>query len=226
MELTNDKAKEDFEIIKSTIEQADKKQNDMSGLLLRYGLVQLLLFILFQLFFVSVAMRIENLWPIVVFRALELLSYIYITIIYFKVYRNVRMSSNKYFLGFLVTFGVVAVIYPYINIMLNIVSFWVNVSMESSMRLQNYNSLLSIILFCVCFIVCGFITNKKIFVAISVLILTLYLTMDILDIFLYYAEIEIGNVGIGASGILKYVCTTLGYITLSFILKRRKNNGY
>ncbi len=220
MKLTINKAKDDFEIIRQTLEQSEKRKYDLSNLLLKFGFINLILSI-FSISEIAFSWSINNIMTLVVFVTFKVLLYIYITIVYFKVFKAVHMSSNKYFLGFLMTFGVIGIIFPYVNTLINIIGYWINISMENLMRLMYYNSLLNITLFCISFIICALIINKKILIFFACIIFSLYIFVDVFEIYINFNKLDIG-----VTGIINSIFTTLGYIGLSFLLKWRHNNEY
>lgn len=220
MALDEKKAHEDFETIRMTLDQAKKGYNGLYELLLRYGLVQLILCV-FSIVMGNLLRNFSGFGFISL--VLNILAAIYMTVFYFKVYNAENETSNKYYLSCISMWGIIAITLPFINIAIRgtILAISSDKAIDLLPKIQEYNMIINILLVCFSFIICGNISNKKILIISSIIILYVFLNLYIL-----YYNTNVSEIGTAALTVLYYICITLGYIGLSYMLRWRNKNGY
>jgi len=221
MDLNENKAYEDFQTIRKTLEQTKNDYKGLSIILFRYGLIQLILIIL-SIVLGGFIRYDGTLGGSVILTVLNILFPIYMTVIFLKVYHLENMTSNKYYLSCIGMWGIITIALPFINFVIR-VSIMVLAHENSGYLLpkqQDHTTLINMLLFCFCIIICGFITNKKGYIILSLLILFIFLELNIL-----YYNTEISEIGTRVLTIFYYSCITIGYIGLSYMLRWRNDYG-
>lgn len=220
MNLDENKAYEDFTTIAKTLEQTKKDYNGLHKILLRYGVVQLILCML-SIVLGSFLKNHTAFGFISLF--LDIMAAIYMMSVYFRIYNTENITSNKYYLSCLSTWGIMAVSLPFLNLAVRWIVFTVSPQnvIQLLPKMEEYTMLINILLFCFCFIICSFITNKKSLIILSLIILFLFIILDML-----YYNSNISELGSSILTIFYYACITIGYIALSYTLQRSHKNGY
>lgn len=220
MELNEKKAYEDFESIKVTLDQAKKGYNGLYEILWTYGVIQLILCVLSIL----MGSLLKNLVAYsFISLLLNTLATIYIMIFYFRLYNAENTTSNKYYLSCISMWGVITIVLPFINIAVRVTILAAAPDQAIILlpKIQEYNMIINILLVCFCFIICGFICNEKVLIILSIIILFVFLELSIL-----YYNTNISEHGTTMLTVFYYICVTLGYIGLSYLLRWRNKNGY
>jgi len=221
MDLNENKAYEDFQTIRKTLEQTKNDYKGLSIILFRYGLIRLILIIL-SIVLGSFVTYDGTLGGSVSTMVLNLLFPIYMTVLFLKVYHSENMTSNKYYLSCIGMWGIITIALPFFNLAIR-VTIMVLASENAPYLLpkqQDYTMLINMLLFCFCIIICGFITNKKGYIILSLLILFIFLDLNIL-----YYNTRISKIGTNVLTIFYYSCITIGYIGLSYMLRWRNDYG-
>jgi len=218
MDLDAKKVHDDFAIIARTFEQAKKSYNGIQEILLRYGIVQLILTIIS----VVLGSSLKNHTGFILL-FLDMIAAIYMMTVFFRVYKAENITSNKYYISCLSTWGIIAVALPFINIAARWIIFAVYPEgvIHLLPKMQEYTMLINILLFSFCLIISSFIINKKSLIILSIAILFTFITLNVL-----FYNTNLSELGITTLTIFYYVCITLGYIILSYTLRRSNKNGY
>ena len=220
MNLEKEKAYDDLTTITETLEQTRKDYSGLYEILWRYGAIQIALCVF--------PIVLRKVWGDhssfgFVALALGILAAVYMLIIYFKIYNKENITSNKYYLSCLGMWGVIAVALPFVEIAVR--GIILAVSPERALdllpRLQEFDMLINILLVCFCFIICGFIVNRKGLIILSIIILFVFITLDML-----YYNSGVSGRGPAALIIFYYICITVGYLGLSYILRWSSKDGY
>ncbi|HZK27299.1 MAG TPA: hypothetical protein VFD00_07170 [Thermoclostridium sp.] len=217
MKLNKDQAYTDIQTIKKTLESTKSNFEGFYTILLLYGVFRLALFIIASpmILFFRNSMN-HRFLPFIIF-LINILISVSILIIYIKIFKGEKDVSNKYYLSCMATWGIIAVVLPFIMIAVRcgIILFLPSeFTLGTMSKLAEFNMLINIMLVTFCFIICSILTNKKWLTGISLLILFVFLLLDIV----FYNTMKVN--GTLAVYIFYNVVTTVGYIILAYVLKR------
>ena len=155
--------------------------------------------------------------------ALKTVMYILFFVYFIKVYREEKVSSNRYYLSFLsILIGVTVLLPLLIFIIRNMFDYNVPIEKVSEflMNLQWLSTLSNILLFCFSMIVCGYIIRKKRMIFTSGILLFLYLiTALIYNNVIFTIGLTKTPSSISLSELYYCLTTSIGYIIIATILK-------
>lgn len=220
MVLDNKKAYEDFETIRTTLEQSKKNYGGFSILLFQYGFIQLILIVLS--YALGSLIFYDSRYSMILF-ALEIIFDLYMIVLFLKIFRDEKLTSNKYYLSCISMWGLITISLPIISLVVRVtvIFFASNVSNSAMVKLVASTGDIDILLFCFAALICGFITNKKAYIAMSIVILFTYLELSAL-----FFDTSLSALGEQVLYIFYNTIISVGYIVLSIILRRGIKNGY
>ncbi len=155
--------------------------------------------------------------------ALKTVMYILFFVYFIKIYREEKVSSNRYYLSFLsILIGVTVLLPLLIFIIRNMFDYNVPIEKVSEflMSLQKLSTLSNILLFCFSMIVCGYIIRKKRMIFTSGIFLFLYLiTTLIYNNVVFTIGLTETPSSISLSELYYCLTMSIGYIIIATILK-------
>lgn len=219
MRLNGEKANNDIQTIKETLDRAKSDFNGLHTILLYYGVTQLasmiITLLIVSIFNPSKGSVIYTFLPAII----SAIASVFILFIYIKIFRKEKNTSNKYYLSCLAMWGSMAVFLPFIMLAVRIGIYLINsqgYKPDTPVRLYEFEMLINVMLVCFCCIICSFITNKKWLAGTSLLILLTFLVLNIS----FYSTISNGAFVLN---IFYFSITTLGYIALSFMIRKSEH---
>lgn len=219
--LEKQKAQQDFETIKTTLDQTRTNYNGLQKLFLRYAIIQS--FLLLCNLILGAAFKLYLQYPFLPI-TISMITAIYMVFYYFKIYGQESTASNKFYLSCIGMWGIMVVAFPFIDFALRILTGFLitpDYLNQATLLSVQFSYLIEILLVCSCFIICAFLLNRKILIAAAVILLSAFLTVDLLCFATDTTQIDTNSFHL-----FYYACIILGYLFLSFLLRRRNSHGH
>ncbi|MCW3491624.1 hypothetical protein [Dethiobacter alkaliphilus] len=217
-----DGALEDIRIIKTSIGENKGSFDKIYKFLLFLGIVNLVGFMLTALGFFMFTLD-DRYWMFI--GNMNIVMHLLLFVYFVKVYKEEKISSNKYYLAFLNIFAGIVFLLPFLNL---IMRFWVSFSVyyrdvsETFFKLREVSMTSNILLFCFILVLCGLFLKKTSMFFASAVIFLLYLIFSVVYNVPTFDNIEGGSIPLLA--IYYDLVKSIGYIVVATILKKNRAN--
>lgn len=229
MKLTQQKIYENIEEIKETIECSKRKFSGLYKLFLGYGILQGILFIFDLIGSITLWSNFKTTY---LNFAAEMVTSIIVVILYVKVYKSEKNTSNRYYLITLSIWGIMVTVMPFLLLTARLLNtLWGNESAIVMLKtLEDYDMLANMMLICSAIIMVGYIIDKRWLLVISILLLFGFIIVRGIPVVMEIPILVKGNIKmsltLSASAIVYYVFNIGGYIGLGTLLKyQEKKSG-
>lgn len=226
MEMTQEKIYEEIGEIRETIEFSKRKFTGPYKLFFGYGGLQGILFIINLIG--SFVFKIGNGNAYFNF-VLEMLISIIIVILYLAIYKSEKITSNRYYLIAISTWGILIAALPFLLFGARLViMLWAKESaLEALQVLMDYKMMASMMLACVAAITTGYIIDKRQVSFFAVLILFCFICTRVLSGASFTIFVNANTeIVLELSMIIYYVINIIGYIVLGILIKcQEKKSG-
>ncbi|MDW7649761.1 MAG: hypothetical protein SCK29_01305 [Bacillota bacterium] len=226
MESSLSVALDDIRIIKNSIGESKSRYEKVYKFLLLLGIVNLGGFLLETFGLMMLSFPTLDRYFIFSF-IINAVMYLLLFVYFVRVYKEEKISSNKYYLGFLSIFAGIVFLLPILKILMRfLVSLAVHYQSigKAFIVLNDISMISNILLFCFIIVLCGFLLGKRSMFFASSIIFLFYLIISVI-----YSDITFTLPfskrpdGYGLSLLwLYYSCAiSIGYIILAILLKNR-----
>ena len=222
-----DRAINQVGLIQNAIERSQSKWEGLSRMLIAYGCMRLLLdAIQFPEIFVLDS-KPFYLAEIII----EIVLYVGLFVYYVFLYRKEKGTGDKYYLACLKLFGFIVFAFQFSSyfIILFEQTQKIEVKAQSMVLIQNQAMIANMLLFCLCTVVCSLIRERRGMTFVSVLVLLLFLFLSVPFRSCGFSVPALISTRAGSPvftfcGLYYYLVTSVGYIVIGSLLKRRRRH--
>lgn len=225
-----DKAISQVSVIHDAIERSQSRWEGLSKMLIAYGGVRLLLYVL-QFCMVRFP---TSLLCVIIEIVVKGVLYAGLLVYFALLYRREKGASDKYYLGCLNLFGFIIFALPLSTLLLNLafnVGQNAQVQSQRMMLTGDQEQIANMLLFCLCAVICGLIRKRRGVTAGCIMILIVYLLLSVplrdAGFIIPLIVTKIGTPRFLYYGIYYNLVTSVGYIVIGVLLRRpgRRSNG-
>lgn len=219
-------ALENIDIIKKSIGEAKSNYNKLCNFIIALGIYHLINYaadtISAMILDLPVLLKYGNTRTYI-----NIFVYLLFFIYFIKIYREERINSSKFYLSFLSIFAGIIFLFPFFKLIITIFSMFTvsdHKIIDFVIKLNSFNQLFNILLLCSFIIICSYILKKKSMIAISAIVLFVYLNITLIfDDVTFLIVHSTTPVYLTLSGIYYNLITSIGYIITAIVLKRGVN---
>lgn len=223
-----DGALEDILIIKNSIEKTKSNYTILYKIFMIYGIVNLISNLPTT---IELLMLKPSEIPVYFNLISNITIYIFFLIFYIKIFKNEKISSNKYYISFLSIFAGVSFLLPLIlyaiRTLIGLTSSGEKIG-SSFIYLESLSMMSNILLLCFCIIISGYILKKRGMLLISSVVLFIFLILSSIYNNIGYTIIFSDyHVNITLLSVYYRFLESFGYIIMAMVLKyaERTKNG-
>lgn len=226
-----DKAISQVGVIHDAIERSQSRWEGLSRMLIAYGGVRLILFVLLSC---RASLFPTNFLCVIIETVVKGVLYVGLFVYYILLYRKEKGASDKYYLGCLNLLGFIIFALPLSTFLLNLafnVGQNAQVQSQRMILMWDQEQIANMLLFCLCAVICGLIRERRGVTAGSVLILIVYLLLSVplrdASFIIPLIVTKLGTPRFPYYGIYYNLVTSVGYIVIGVLLRRpgRRSNG-